>query len=436
MLNRVKCYLTQQYQSLIFRILLYFVISALAVALVLGWNFVNRIKPHFNNEILPNLSQYIQYLVQDIGIPPDLKKAELLTDKLPFELRIEGASINWSSTPMLGSIDAYYFKQAPYPYQKYSIDRRGRDHLLLLEVGEYRYLFSVNNSFRSGSRHRHWFLFLLFASILVILYLAIRRLFNPIRHISQHLKKIGAGQLDQPMQVAGKGELAQLSHHINDMTVEIKSMLESKAGLLLAISHELRSPITRMRINLELLEDNNKRQVLVQDLQEMEDLVSTILESERLNTRHARLNRSCFDMAELIDETIDQQFESCSISKNLSSMKVNLDEVRIRLLIRNLIDNACRYSLDSDKAVEIELRLEDEFLVFSVVDYGPGVETKDLELLTEPFYRADSARLRKTGGYGLGLYLCRLIVEAHDGKLEIRSELGRGLTVVVRIPIA
>lgn len=435
MVKRIKQYFIDYYQSLIFRVLLYFVISALAVAIVLGWNFASRIKPHFENEILPNLSQYLQYLVQDIGSPPNLEKARSLTDRLQFEIRIEGVGVEWSSTPRLRPIDAYRFEPAPFPYQKYSISRRDRDHLLLLEVEQYRYLFSVKNSFRSGSRYRHWLLFVLLAGILVILYLASRRLFSPVSDISQHVKKIGDGQLDQPVEVRGKGELAQLAQGINDMTVEIKSMLESKAGLLLAISHELRSPITRMRINLELLDDVEKRQVLVQDVQEMEELVSTILESERLNTRHASLNRSYFDMAELVSMIIDQQFDACLIDKKLCSVMVNLDEVRIKLLIRNIIDNACRHSLDSNKAVEVELGLENNMLVFSVVDYGPGVDAKDLAHLTEPFYRADSARLRNTGGYGLGLYLCRLIVEAHGGKLELASETGQGMTVIVRIPV-
>ncbi len=435
MVKRIKQYFLHSYQSLIFRVLLYFVISALAVAIVLGWNFASRIKPHFENEILPNLSQYLQYLVQDIASPPDLEKARSLTDRLQFELRIEGSGVEWSSTTRLQPIDSYRFKAAPYPYQKYSISHQDRDHLLLLETAQYRYLFSVNNSFKSGSVHRHRLLFFLLAGILLVLYLASRRLFSPVSDISQHVKQIGEGRLDQSIEVNGNDELARLARGINAMTVEIKSMLEGKAGLLLAISHELRSPITRMRINLELLDDDEKRRVLVQDLQEMEELVSTILESERLNTRHACLNRSCFDMAEVVREVIEQQFETCFISKNLSSVKVNFDEVRMKLLVKNIIENACRHSSDSNQAVEVKLGLEEKMLIFSVSDYGPGVEARDLEHLTEPFYRADSARLRNTGGYGLGLYLCRLIVEAHGGKLELASELGQGMNVTVRIPI-
>ena len=428
--------LRKKYQSLIFRILLYFALSALTIAIVLGWNFANRIKPHFENEILPNLSQYIQYLVLDVGTPPDLEKARRLTASLPFELRIEGHGVNWSSNALLRSVDQYHFKTAPNPYQQYQITRRKGEHLLLLEKQGYRYLFAVESSFRSSFRSRHWLLFTLLAGILILLYLGIRRLFNPLSDISAHLKKIGSGQLDETINVGGKGELVELAEGINRMSNDIKSMLESKAGMLLAISHELRSPITRMRINLELIEATEARQTLISDLQEMEELISAILESEKLSNRHAILSRSKFDLAVSIDSIIDQYFPECDINKDLSPMVVTLDEVRIRLLVKNLLDNACRYSESSGKAVQIALTQAGRQIKLAVADQGPGVGADDLAHITEPFYRTDGARLRKTGGYGLGLYLCRLIAEAHDGELEIKSKLGEGMTVYLELPIA
>jgi len=427
--------LQTKYQSLIFRILLYFTLSALAIAIVLGWNFANRIKPHFENEILPNLSQYIQYLVLDVGTPPDLDKARSLTASLPFELRIEGPGVNWSSTVLLRPVDQYRFKTAPYPYRQYQITRQRSENLLMLEKQGYRYLFAVESSFRSSFRSRQWLLFTLLAGILILLYFGIRRLFNPLSDISAHLKKIGSGQLDETIEVSGKGELAALAAGINHMSGEIKSMLESKAGMLLAISHELRSPITRMRINLELIEETEAQQTLINDLQEMEELISALLESEKLNNRHAILNRSQFDLAASIDSIVDQYFPDCDIDMDLSPMPVTLDEVRIRLLVKNLLDNACRYSGSSGKAVKISLTQLDQQLLLTVADQGPGVSAKDLPHITEPFYRTDGARLRKTGGYGLGLYLCRLIAEAHDGELVIESKLGEGMRVCLKLPV-
>ncbi len=431
----VTGYLQEKYQSLIFRILLYFIFSAIAIAIVLGWSFASRIKPRFEQEVLPNLSQYIQYLVNDVGTPPDLDKAKDLSRRLPFELRIEGPDVDWSSSAKLSHADAYQLKPAPYPYNNYLISHHSEDHLLLVEREGYRFLFAVESSFRSGSKDRHGVLFMLLGGVLILLYLGVRGLFRPLMDVSTHLKKIGAGQLEETLNIPGNGELAQLAGGINQMTVEIKSMLESKAGLLLAISHELRSPITRMRINLELLEDGKTRQTLIEDLQEMEQLVSAILESERLNTRHAVLNRTSFDIAEAIEQIIDKYFVNCLINSDLSPIVVNMDEVRIRLLIKNVIDNACRYSSDSEQPVVISLSRSGHELVFSVVDSGPGVDEAELAQITDAFYRTDSSRLRKTGGYGLGLYLCKLIVEAHGGSLVMRSPVGEGMTVEARFPL-
>ena len=434
MIRRLSGYMREKYQSLIFRILLYFLISALAVALVLGWNFASRIKPRFENEVLPNLAQYIQYLVNDVGTPPDLNRAKSLADKLPFEMRIEGPGVDWASTIGLRAIDHYHFHNAPYPYQQYHISRRHRDHLLLVESGDFQYLFAVDSSFHSGSRDRHWLLFVLLGGILLLLYFVIRRLFQPLEEITQHLKKIGSGDLDRNLDIKGTSEIAQLGHGINQMSVEIKSMLESKTGLLLAISHELRSPLTRMRVNLELLEDNPIQATLIQDVQEMEDLVSGILESERLNTRHAVLNLTHFDLAGVIPPIIKRYFKHCPIETELASEDVYMDEVRIRLLIKNLIDNACRYSNDTDQPVMIAVKSLDDKIELSVTDHGPGVRAEEITRLTEPFYRTDAGRLRKTGGYGLGLYLCKLIVEAHQGRLDIQSNSGQGLHVIAVFP--
>lgn len=435
MLRRAHTYLSAKYQSLVFKILLYFVISALAIAIILGWNFTSRIKPRFDNEVLPNLSQYIQYLVSDIGIPPDINKAQALANQLPFELRIEGPDLNWSSTRDLSVIDHYDLRPAPTPYQMYLISRRHDQHLLLVKNQDYRYLFAVESRFQSESGFRHRVLFLMLAGVLVLLYLGIRRQFRPLAIISGHLKKIGSGHLSEAVEIQGKGELAQLANGINEMAIEIKSMLESKAGLLLAISHELRSPMTRMRVNIELLEDDRMQTLLISDLQEMEELVSGLLESERLNTRHAILNRSLFDLAEVTDDVITHYFPNCNLNRNLASTMVNFDELRIRLLLKNLIGNACRYSQNTNEAVEVTVQEIEGEIHLCVSDRGPGINADELRHITQPFYRTDSARLRKTGGYGLGLYLCKLIIEAHDGQLEIKSKEGEGMSVLVRLPL-
>jgi signal transduction histidine kinase len=218
------------------------------------------------------------------------------------------------------------------------------------------------------------------------------------------------------------------------MSARIKSMLEGKTGLLLAISHELRSPMTRMRINLELLEDSKTRRKLIDDLREMESLVSAILESEKLGSGHAPLNLRKCQLLRLIEEVVAAHPAADRIKTSLTPVEIDGDELRLKLLVKNLIDNACHYSRAGNGQVEVRLLNVDDGASIEVLDQGVGIDPGDLPRLTEAFYRPDSSRGRDTGGYGLGLYLCKLVVDAHHGRLSIESEPGKGTRVVVVLP--
>jgi signal transduction histidine kinase len=404
-------YLKSKWQSLVFRLLFYFLVSLLALAVVLGISFTKRIKPHVQNEILPNVERYIEYLIDDIGVPPDLATAARLAEELPFELRIEGQGIDWSSSPLIRAIGSHDFRPAPPPYSDVYLSHHRRAEYLLIEKQGYRYLFAVDSGFRRGSERRHGALFLFLGLLLFVLYIAIRRMFKPVEAMSRQVRRIGAGDLDQQIEVAGKSELALLAGGINRMSAQIKSMLESKSALLLAISHELRSPITRMRVNLELMDASEIQQKLIDDLHEMESLVATILESEKLNSGHAPLSLSRCNLALLIQEVLQAHPCGERVDCRLEPIELGVDPMRMLLY-------------DTDQMARIE-----------VLDHGIGIAADEIPRLTEPFYRPDSARQRDTGGYGLGLYLCRLIAEAHGGQITIESQPGRGTRVIVSLPL-
>ena len=428
-------FLQSKWQSLVFRLLFYFLISMLAIALILGASFTHRLKPHVQNEILPNLARYIEYLIDDIGHPPDLDVAGQLASQLPFEIRIEGQDINWTSSPKLKAVASYDFEAAPGPYQDVYFSHHRRAQFLLIKKAGYQYLFTVDNSFRRGSERRHWVLFGLIGSILLLLYFLIRRMFKPIETISEQVRNIGEGNLEQAGETRGKGEIALLAAGINRMSGQIRDMLESKSGLLLAISHELRSPITRMRVNLELLNESDIQQKLIDDIREMEALIAAILESEKLSGSHAPLTRSRFEVLNLVEDVVRGHPCLDRIKTRLSPVEANVDQVRLKLLIKNLIDNACNYSIDDQTWIEVSLRKERDSVVIEVQDYGVGIDPVDIPRLTEAFYRPDSSRQRETGGYGLGLYLCQLITRAHGGEIVIESEPGKGTRVIVNLPL-
>jgi signal transduction histidine kinase len=428
-------YLATKWQSLVFRLLLYFTLSILALAVILAISFSQRLRPHVQQQVLPNIERYLDYLISDIGNPPDLVVAQQLADDLPFEIRIEGQGSNWASSPAIKPISSYRFEAAPPPYDHVHYSHQRRTELLLIKRNGLQYLFVVEDSFRRGAERRHGLLFIGLAAILLVLYLGIRRLFRPIAVMSEQVRRIGEGDLQQSVEVENKGELGLLAAGINRMSRQIKSMLESKSGLLLAISHELRSPLTRMRVNLELLDDDELRHKLVDDTREMETLIGAILESEKLNSSHAPLSLSQVQLVELIEEVVANHPQHNRIDMRLTPIELAVDELRCKLLLKNLIDNALQYSRDPEAHITIELRSEQDAAILQVVDQGIGIAAADIPRLTEAFYRPDSARQRNTGGYGLGLYLCQLIVAAHGGVLRIESEPGKGTRVVVRLPV-
>jgi signal transduction histidine kinase len=277
--------------------------------------------------------------------------------------------------------------------------------------------------------------------ILILLgcYLAVRWVFQPIRWMQEGAARIGQGELDYRIPTRRHDELGDLSRDINDMADDVQGMLDAKRQLMLAISHELRSPLTRSKVALEMVSDEHARRSILEDINEMERLIADLLESEALNTRHAILRREPVDPAQLVQSVIETDFANRAASIRFDAPdgveSAELDVTRIRLLLRNLIDNALRYNQSDEGPVEVALTTDSRELCIVVRDHGPGIPAEHLEHVMEPFYRADPARSRATGGVGLGLYLCKRVAEAHGGSLAIESDSSYGTRATVKIPL-
>ena len=224
-------------------------------------------------------------------------------------------------------------------------------------------------------------------------------------------------------------------------------MLDAKRDLLLAISHELRTPLTRARLNAELLAEDADaaptRAALLRDLAQMRDLITDLLESERLASRHAALQREATDLPALAHALIGDMAALRAAAADVAvhvapslTAPLWLDAGRTRLLLRNLLDNALRHTPTGAAPPELHLGVADNgHVLIEVRDHGPGVPPEQLARLTEAFYRPDDARQRSTGGVGLGLYLARMVAEAHGGRLTVRNA-EPGLAVRAEWPAA
>ncbi|MFN7197991.1 MAG: sensor histidine kinase, partial [Hylemonella sp.] len=279
-----------------------------------------------------------------------------------------------------------------------------------------------------------WATLALLLLLVGIAWRSVSSLLKPIEGIRAGVQRYGQGQFQQPIAVERQDELGQLAQQVNTMAADLQRMLEAQRGLLLAISHELRSPLTRARVNAELVEDGEARDALLRDLGEMRDLISDLLDSERLAVGHAALHTEPTDLAALVREAAADFGGDADITLDLAAdlPPLPLDRSRLRLLLRNLIGNARRHAPRTP--IVLALRREAAEAVLTVRDHGPGVTDEQLARLAEPFYRTDSARQRRTGGVGLGLYLCRLVAQAHGGTLQLQRAQP-GLCVQTRWPL-
>jgi signal transduction histidine kinase len=445
-------------RSLSARLLGIFILTALVFSVVGRFVYLLVLDQDYLRDVVGgHISLHADYVLNDIGSPPDIERARAITQRVPVDIRISGPGMEWSSVPTFPQIEQIPF--GPIPIDFLGLDEKSQrnleswaKNLNLVRYGEYqRHTFVelvrdgyriVIASPRISETPRADLTQPAIALMSIILlsgcYFCVRWLVKPIKWIQKGAARIGQGDLDYRIRSTRRDDLGDLAADINRMADDVRDMLEAKRQLLLAISHELRSPLTRAKVALEFLDDGQVKHNLLGDIREMERLIADLLESERMNAGHTTLRRSPVELGSMLQSLVHTEFHDRfnQINLHLPAQPVvrEVDEVRVRLVAKNLIENALRYTPPDAAPVEVELAAKPGMVVLRVRDHGPGIPKEHLTRVTEPFYRADPARSRSTGGLGLGLYLARRIAEAHRGSLVIESELGQGTLCTVTIP--
>ena len=419
------------------RLVMLFLLFALAVTVTFLAGTQSALRFGWHDYAQPLVNDYIDSLVVQIGTPPDVEKARAIAARLPLRIRIEGPVVNWSSHP----------NERRDEHRRFSRPDRERQGsawrpVRLLADG-HRISFGLANLARDADspedepRLIGWATLAVLLVLTALASLSVRRLLLPLNDIRAGALRYGHGDFSQPIPTRRHDELGDLATQINGMADGLHHMLDAKRQLLLAISHELRSPLTRARLNAELVDESDARSALLRDLSEMRDLITDLLESERLASGHSALQTETTDLNALVHELVSAQFSTRGIRLELAAdlPALQLDPTRMKLLLRNLLDNALRHGAGAGEPPVVSTSRQGQGVLLSVRDHGPGVTEAQLQQLGGAFYRADAARARSTGGVGLGLYLCRLVAEAHGVGLAIRNALP-GLAIDVRLPIS
>lgn len=277
-----------------------------------------------------------------------------------------------------------------------------------------------------------------------------RHLVEPIKLISRSMHQLTQGNFKQSVQIKRKDELGQMARDYNDLALTLSENDTARKRWLANISHELRTPVAILRGEIEAMLDDVRalsKQNLssandeVKHLQRLIDDLNLMTSADIGGMRYKKQNHELVSLITAEQQKYQGYLANSGINLQLElgtdSLPVYLDKTRIYQLFENIINNCIKYSA----ATELTISLSQEqigqqpFAVITFADNGIGVEDQHLAHLFEHLYRVDASRNRKTGGVGLGLAICKLIVEAHQGEIIAQHSAQAGLAIVIKLPM-
>jgi len=260
--------------------------------------------------------------------------------------------------------------------------------------------------------------------------LGIRHLTAPLRTLTQAADRLGRNVNSPPLQEAGSPDVIQAIRAFNGMQDRIRRFVEDRTRLIAAISHDLRTPITRLRLRAQLIDDSEQQQKMLTDLAEMETMIASTLNFAREEANPEP--RQEIDLRQLL-QTLCAEIANADLTVELpAGLPATLEgqPVALRRGFTNLIGNAIRYGARA----RVALSGDDANLTVHVEDEGPGIPEVEIEKVFKPFYRLDQSRSRDTGGTGLGLSVARGVFRAHGGDVVLANRPGSGLRATVTLP--
>jgi signal transduction histidine kinase len=278
-----------------------------------------------------------------------------------------------------------------------------------------------------------WILGIVALAVAIGSYPIIRRLTQRLDDLRLGVERWGEGDLSVRIKETGSDELAFLAQRFNHAAERVETLLQSHKSLLANASHELRSPLARIRMGLELMDPGAAfKEEIQRNIGELDQLIDEILLASRLDARETDIGTfEPLDLTGLAAEECARASAELVPSDDGRPLVVQGVAKLLRRVLRNLLENANRYS---DGPVKVELRREGDAAVLRVRDRGPGVPAAERERIFEPFYRLAGASER-FGGVGLGLALVRSIARRHHGTVECEDQEGGGACFVLRMPM-
>ena len=267
-----------------------------------------------------------------------------------------------------------------------------------------------------------------FVGIISILFM--RRLSRPLNNLTSAARHFGEGLTVSKLQENGPDDVRRAIASFNTMQLQVADTIERRTNTLAAISHDVRTPLTALRVKAELIDDAQIREDLIRSIERMEGLTASALEFLKGQSRSEPMR--LVDLSTLLESECSEfeELGHAAIFTGVHGIQYTCRPDALARAVRNLIDNAIKYG----GGAEVALRPGDDFVEISVADLGPGIPAEQRAAVLEPFQRLSAARENHRGGFGLGLAIVKAIAEGHDGKLILAANQPRGLVAILRLP--
>ena len=256
-----------------------------------------------------------------------------------------------------------------------------------------------------------------------------RRVTSPLTRLAHAAEEVAKGRSPEPLPESGPRELANLARQFNETSQQVRELLADRTVLLAGISHDLRTPLTRLRLALEMLPPQTDPALKARMERDLEEMNAQISQAVELGRTLGAGERQWLDIGRLIGEVVGGRPRI--LWQPIGPCIQAVNALALRRILGNLIENALRYS---QAPVEVRLDCSHRAAVIFVLDRGPGIPEAEREAVFRPFYRLERSRNRRTGGSGLGLAVARQLAVANDMEIQLSSRVGGGTVASVRLP--
>ncbi|MBC7194378.1 MAG: HAMP domain-containing histidine kinase [Caldisericia bacterium] len=304
----------------------------------------------------------------------------------------------------------------------------------------FEFLNSIRNSLIFGG-------FISIGISIVLAFIFSRYIEKPVVDLKEGVKKVASGDFNFSIKKETDDEIGELVDDFNLMVKKLKNLEEIRKDLISKVSHEISTPLTGIVGYIEAIEDKiipeaeipKAIKTIKEEVERLSKMVDDLRNYSFIESANFKLNLKRLNLKEEIEyalEIVKNKYKekNLNVHQNLSDTFIEGDEKRIREIFINILDNAFKFT-DKDKNIYINLIKDKRFAIFSVKDEGIGIDKDDLDKIFTKFFRGKNAEELNFYGTGLGLLITKELVEAHKGKIEIKSEKGKGTEVIVYFPL-